>query len=254
MGYYVNVIAKKGCENQINDLWSRQFSGWLIYTSTIIRSEIDYIAKNEEQKHLRWINTVKKWNEAFPICAERKGQVFIRAFGYNEDRAKAFSEQNEELRKKVKWIMDYRLLFESITGLRDAVDALEMMIDCDALRNGRPIIYPVDSFDTLPFEPNNRVYQVCVAFDKARLWKHFFAWRDTPDWTHWEALRDFIVPGEYIFKTIWQNVELIAQYRDNQNYGLSGRYRNGLVPPETDVVNAILCNILEDNNRKASSN
>jgi hypothetical protein len=239
MGGYVNVVAKPGCASQINELWARAFNKqWLVYTAGIIESEINYIANDSKQKHLLWVNTVEKWNKAFPIAAEGKGQVFIRAYGYSDEAAQAFSQSNKQLRNKITWLMDHRFLFQSISGLQDAVDTLDMDIDCDALENGRKVIRKEIMFENLPVETNNRVYKLCLTYNNPTLWQKFITWRDDPNWDAWSELRHCVVPGQAM-DTIWQRVEDMAKDRDKVNYGLVGKYQQGLIPPETDVLRAI---------------
>lgn len=241
MGYYVNVEAKDGCEDQINDLWSQSFDDFLIYTRAHIQREIDAIHSKPDFAHMRWIQAVEDWNDAIKIHAEGCGQIFLRAFGYSNEESEAFRQVADLDRRQIQWIMDNRFLFKSITSLQDAADALGMSIDCDAIKNGRPVTYEQDSFATLPVEHGNQVYAATLTHDRPRLWKAFLAYRESPCWDNWLTLRDSAPCGkEYGLTSIWQQAEVIAKQRDGQDYGLDGRYRDGKLPPETDVVMAIL--------------
>ena len=205
MGSYVNVVAKKGCAEQINELWSREFSGHLVYTPEIILGEIDYMKNDPQQAYAASnIHTVDDWNANFPIAAANKGQVFIGAT--NEDIA---PEQINALAKQVKWILDHRLLFESITGLDEAREELNMHIDMDAIIHGKNIDYQPLTFNELPKEPNSEIYQHLYQYDRPDLWKNYLDYFENTDLAHWKVLRSNVIPNhDYLAqKTVWQACE-----------------------------------------------
>jgi hypothetical protein len=242
MGFYVNVIAANGMADTINKGWRLAgFSNWLIYTKAIIESEIAFIAKDPAQKGLRWVDTVEKWNNTFSIHAENRGQLFFRAYGYSESSQIEFRKERQDLMRQIRWIIQNKLWFKSINNLKDAQDALGMAVDCDGYVDGIAYRHIVPTFDDLPKEQCNRVFRACMATDNPGLWQAFVAWRKERTWGNWKALRSYTPPYKtHIFETIWQRVESMAVIRDGKHHGYTGRYRDGWMPPDTDVVRAIL--------------
>lgn len=170
MGFYVNAYAKKDCYKQINSLWKKQFGGFLIYTDYRVKKEIEYMHKNDQ---CLFIKSVKNWNDNFSILAVGRGQVFLRAFGYDELRIEEFKKENNELKEKVQFLLDNRFLFEKITGLQDAVDTLDMNINCDYIENGRNKNYEFNSFDKLPQHHNDMVFNKCLQINNPDLWANY---------------------------------------------------------------------------------
>lgn len=110
MGFYVNVKAKKGCLGQMNKLWKRQFGGFLIYTPSRIKKEIEFLQNDEKSKHLRYIKTISDWDKTFSILANGSGQIFIRPYGYSEERSVEFEKENQEIKSQIKFVLDHRML------------------------------------------------------------------------------------------------------------------------------------------------
>ena len=245
MGFYVNVKAKQGCSKQINDAWKKQFEGFLIYTPAIIKGEIDYIRNDQSQQHLRYVDSVKVWNKTFPIHASGKGQIFLRAFGYSEERSQEFIKENEELIQKVKFVLDHRMLFSKISGLADAVDALDMNINGEYVENGKLKYYPVPSFENLPQKHQNLVFLRCLEINRPDIWQKYLPIIDKSNinFEEWKDIRNCTVTESALAKnaTIWQRCESIAEARDGKNYGLEGRFRDGKVPNKFDLIKAISC-------------
>ena len=241
MGFYVNVHAKQGCSRQINSSWKKQFGGHLVFTPSLIKHEIEFIKNDPKQHHLLYVNTIKIWDETFPIHANGRGQVFIRALGYDEDEAEIFVNENNELIEKIKFILDHRLLFSKISGLQDAVDSLNMNINGDFIENGKIKYYTQPSFENLPKKNNNPIYIKCLILDRPDLWESYLKFVD--DNTNWTELRHKCVMNNSPLSknsTIWQRCEKIAKGRDGIDYGLKGRYQNGLIPNEFDITKAIV--------------
>lgn len=239
MGFYVNVVAKQGCSRQINTAWKKAFGGFLVYTPSKINKEIEFIKNDPKQQHLTYVNDVKTWDKTFPIHANGRGQVFLRAFGYEEERAEEFSKESDELRAKVKFILEHRLLFQRISGLQDAVHTLDMEINGDFVENGKLNYYEYPSFDKLPQKHNHPVFIRCLELDRPDIWEAFLLYQE--DNTKWSNLKNNSVI-KYGFghnSTIWQRCESIASARDNEYYGGTGRYSKGNVPSEYDIIKAI---------------
>lgn len=236
MGYYVNLTAKQNCVNQINQLWQQSFPGEpeLVWHRSRIEQELALIQTGESMPHLRgYVKTVNAWNKAFPICAEFRGQIFIGSIWLKDmDEEKA-----GRLRAQIKWVMDNRFLFEEITGLQDAVDALEMDIDADAMVNGRPVKDERINFDELPSQPKSFIYQRCLTTGRPDLWDAYLKFKESPTWDNWDSLRHKVIPGTS--DTVWQVCERIATQRDNYDPGLCGRYKDGIIPPLFDIEKAI---------------
>lgn len=243
MGYYINVQAKSGCANQINELWKKAgHKPDLIWTQPRIEREIAAIHANPDRAHLRYIQSVEAWNKSFPIMAMDWGQVFIGSVGFdaNED-----PEHTRSLIEQVQFVLDNRFLFESVTGLEDARTALGMTgVEGDFLdAHGKPGYYEVPSFEKLPRAPSSALYQNCVEADRPDLWQAWLAFAETPNEETWSMLRSKSVPWltRYSggFNTVWQLCERAATQRDGKDFGLMGRYRDGVVPLEFEVRHAI---------------
>ena len=129
MGHYVNVVAKKGLSRQINETWRNDgFDGFLIYDKETILGEIEFMRNDPgqiETVERLGLKTANDWNRCFPAFSEGKGQVFI--VGESD------GEHAETLRSKVKFILDNRFLFETVSGLDDARDVLDMEIAFDGI-------------------------------------------------------------------------------------------------------------------------
>ena len=242
MGFYINLKVKKGSAGQINKLWRKEFGESLIFTRHMIKKNIDFIQSDESQKHLHYIKTVSTWNKVFTICALDHGQVFLRPYGYSEERADEFEQNNKELKKQIALILDNRMLFEKVTGLSDAIEALAMNIKGDYIENGKLKYDETISFSKLPVKPRNLIYQKCLQLKDPELWKEYFKIIENGlTEENWLAIKNRVVDfsGFSSCSTIWQRCELIAKKRDNVDYGLRGRYQDGLIPNFYDLRKAI---------------
>lgn len=239
MSFYVNVEAKKGCSRQINAAWKRKFDGFLINTKASIKKDIEFIKNDPKQKHLTYIKDVKTWNETFTILAEGKGQVFIRAFS-DEESAIQFSNESDLLRDKIKFILDNRFLFKYISGLQDAVYALDMKINGDYIENGKLSYHKNPSFEHLPQKHKHPVFKRCLELDRPDIWESFLLYQDNCE-NFINLKNKIVITNDFSStSTIFQRCESIAFARDGIDYGLFGRYRNGLVPNEFDVIKSII--------------
>lgn len=174
MGFYVNAYAKKNCAGQINKLWKAEFGGFLIYTPYRIKKEIE--VHNSHNQGV-FIDSVKDWNNLFPILASGRGQIFIRAMGYDEEESINFMKSNEHLKNQIKFLLDNRFLFEKITNLQNAVDTLDMIIDADYIENGRNKKNIVISFDQLEQHDKCPLYQKCLEKDDPEMWSMFLQFK-----------------------------------------------------------------------------
>ncbi len=245
MGYYVNVQAKAGCATQINELWARAgHTRELIWTPERIQHEIEYIHATPERAHLRYIRTVEDWNKSFPIMADGVGQVFIGSVGFD---AKEDPEETQKLVSQVRFVLEHRFLFERVTGLSDARDALGMTdVAGDYLdAEGKPGYYEQASFEKLPRRPDSPIYQACLQADRPDIWASWIAFTDSPSETTWAQLRNHVIPWTTRYgvaggmRTVWQACEKAATERDGKDFGLMGRYRDGVIPTELEVRRAI---------------
>lgn len=249
MGFYVNVKSKKGCASQINKLWNIQFGDFLIYTPSRIKEEINFIQNDEKSKHLSYVNSVKIWNETFPIYKNGSGQVFIRAFGYDEEKSNKFKKENELIKNKIQFILDHRLLFSEISSLRDAIDTFDMDIKGDYIENGKLKYYDQPTFLNLPQKPKDNVFNKCLELNSPSLWQAYLNILDNGlNYENWQNIRNYNVALNHSFSensTIWQRCEKLAYIRDKENYGLYGRYQNGSLPYELDLIKAITFSEIE---------
>lgn len=101
----------------------------------MIEAEIAYVhseAADPAVHHMRgWLNTVKDWNEAFPVIGAGRGQ-FKLSFGDGEEGARLI----ERRRRDLKFILDHRFLFERVDGLDDAREEGLTTNPADALSRG----------------------------------------------------------------------------------------------------------------------
>ncbi len=241
MGFYVNVVAKKGCARQINSLWKNQFDGFLIYTPAKIKKEIEFIHNDPESQHLNYIKTVSDWGNVFPIYKNGSGQVFLRPLGFSEERAEEFKQENKLLLEQVQFILDNRLLFEKVSSLQDAVDALGMNISCDYMENGRSKKYTIPTFENLRQINDHPVFIRCLEIDSPILWERFLDILDNGlNNNNWANIRSMIVEFDNIRSlTIWQRCEKIEEARTGINYGLFGKFNSENVPNDYDLIKAI---------------
>lgn len=244
MGYFVNVIAKPGCEDQINELWHAAFGeDYLVMTGDRIARGIRDLQTNPEVKHLAWVRTEADWNDIYPIFARGKGQVFLAPIDEDvaDDEITDVHESLEQLQKKVAWLQAHRMLFSEIRNLQDAVDALGLDYAFDGYENGREVVYYRPDFARLPVEAKNSVYQRCLEIDAPDLWERFLTWRDNPTLENWTELRSRLIPtGTIGGESIWQLCEQMHCQRTGERRTLAGTYQDGKMPPMTDVVRAIL--------------
>ena len=244
MGFYVNVKAKKGCAAQINKLWKNHFNGLLIYTPAKIKKEIAFIQSDEKSKHLSYVKTVKIWDETFPIYANGCGQIFIRAYGYDEEESEKFKQENQEMVDKIKFILDHRMLFSKISSLQDAVDTLDMDIKGDYIENGKLKYYDIPSFENLPQKPRNKVFNKCLEMDRPCIWQSYLKIQEVgmnkETWKEIRSKSNLQSCSGSDNITIWQRCESLATARDGVSYGLFGRYNENEFPDELDLLKSVI--------------
>lgn len=232
MGRYVNVVARPECVSQINELYSKAFPGkFLVYDRNQVEKEVRW-CQTKGPEHLRYITTAELWNESFPIHAEGRGQIFIES-----DRTK---KRTAELKAQVEWVMANRMLFDSVSGLQDA-DELGIAIEpqLDGYARGVKVMSKQPSFDALPVESEDPVYQLAKRFDRADLWEAYCRFRTTNSLENWKELRCKVVPGGTAMLTVWQRAEALEFERSGKSYGLIGKY-NTSVPTRVWVEYSIL--------------
>lgn len=105
----------------------------------------------------------------------------------------------ETLRRQVRFIMENRMLFESIVGLQHARRVLEMEDaipgDLDGYEFGLEIRVVTATFDELPEEPNDPIYAVCRHFRQADLWARYLEFRRQQSEDSWNALKECLGPS-----------------------------------------------------------
>lgn len=211
MGFYINTVAKKDCADQINELWNQQFGGFLVYTSSIIQKEIDYIQTHDECIQQRYIKTVHDWNECFSISKENHGQVFLAPYDDESGGEKQdFEEDYETLKSKVKFLLSQRFLFDKITNLDEANDVFDNLnFDGDYIENGRPKHKDELTFDKLEQPHNDPIFQKCLKLDNPELWSLFLGiYKIGVNKENWNNIRDFTTE-KYSFENIWQRCNSI---------------------------------------------
>lgn len=247
MGTYLDLEAKRGCEDQINELY-RQMTGnpndFLVYSDEVIRSEIEYIHSpaGESQAHMRpWLRTVQDWNMHFPTCRSGTGQIRLTGVGemlrnVSNPETKVDEEVQRVLQtqRDVQFVLDNRLLFKKIWGLDEARQrGLTDFGPGDGLIDGKPVYRPRESevgFSELP-RGKCEVYRLCVKHNRPDLWKAYVEFAQNPNRETWRELRSKCIPWHGL-STVWQRVERVAQQQDGKDYGLLGRFREGRVPTQ----------------------
>ena len=110
MSHAIILRARKGCELQINELWRQSFGGCLVCASkSIFQHEQEYLEARQ----------------IFTSHEEGQGRVYVGTIV--DDDIVNISDLE---RQKLRWIVHHRPLFEQIAGLKDAVSALGMNVDC----------------------------------------------------------------------------------------------------------------------------
>lgn len=245
MGQYINVIAHENQIDTINFLWEQEFSNdpnapdFIVFSEQAIEDEITYIKKdpdNNVPSHLKeYINSVEDWEQHFPISSRGRGQIFW----VNDDLEDV--DTFNSLEKQIKFVLNSRFLFKEITGLNDAKDDFDIQIEGDILINGHPEYYNEPNFEDLPQNPKNKVFQLCLEFVRPDLWEAYLNYKDNPNNENWDSLRCKIIPT-YDFAnnvTVWQACEHNRLMRTDEDYGLEGFFRNGVIPSEFELYNAI---------------
>lgn len=240
MGSYLDVCAKPGCEQQINEAYAKHMGdpqAWLVYSDEIIRSKIAYIHSpaGTSQAHLReYLHTVEDWNHLFSIWKTGTGQ--LKLSGVDDDDLTCI----EHIRRTVAFVLDHRMLFQSITGLDDARTHGYSDFEGDLIENNRTLKRQDErvKFSDLPTS-RTLLYTRCVEYDRPDLWEEYLRFKTSPSSETWETLRTKVVPWVEGLKTVWQLAELHAQRLDGISYGLLGRFRDGNLPP-FETVRAVL--------------
>jgi|SRR5665811_547143 len=89
MGTYLSLTLKDRTEeniNTVNKIWNDENPGYEdtfhLNTEADIRADIEYIRTDTGQAHLRYIKTVKQWNNAFKLWGSGQFQVKITLGDY----------------------------------------------------------------------------------------------------------------------------------------------------------------------------
>jgi len=89
MGTYLSLTLKDRTEeniNTVNKIWNDENPGYEdtfhLNTEAGIKADIEYIKTDPDQAHLRYIKTVKQWNNAFKLWGSDQFQVKITLGDY----------------------------------------------------------------------------------------------------------------------------------------------------------------------------
>ena len=89
MGTYLSLTLKDRTEeniNRMNKIWNDENPGYEdmfhLNTEADIRADIEYIKTDPGQAHLRYLKTVKQWNNAFKLWCSGQFQVKITLGDY----------------------------------------------------------------------------------------------------------------------------------------------------------------------------
>jgi hypothetical protein len=104
MGTYLSLTLKDRTEeniNIVNKIWNDENPGYEdtfhLKTEADIRADIEYIKTDPGQAHLRYLKTVKQWNNAFELWGSGQFQVKITLGNYLcSEMAKRFIRFVEE--------------------------------------------------------------------------------------------------------------------------------------------------------------
>ena len=233
MGTYLELKAKPGCEDQINQAYAAHRGDakhWLVYSDKIIEEEIRYIhsPKGAAQAHLRpYLKTLKDWQRVFPALKSGTGQLKLSGLEFSEEE----SEEKRRLIADIAFILNHRMLFSSIEGLDGARElgltdfSAERIVEHKGLSRKTEAL----SFAQLP-KSRSALYRRCVEWDRADLWGAYLDFRQSPCEQTWCALRSKVISWIKGEPTIWQRVETAASERDGKHFGLLGRFRDGNIP------------------------
>jgi hypothetical protein len=242
MGTYVELKAKPGCEDQINAAFSAMTGNpkdFLVYSEKKIKADIAYIhsPKGTSQAHLRpYLNTVDDWEKVFPTM--RLGTGEIKVSGVEDDDEARIAQ----IKRNIQFVLDYRMLFKTVTGLDDATrhgfcSFKGDMIEDHKIKNRPPSNEP--TFSDLP-KGRSEFYKQCVKYSRPDLWSAYLDFEKDPTELTWTSLRQKVIPwGKSALAGLWAKVEELATNRDGQSFGLMGRYRDGNVPSITMVRRAL---------------
>lgn len=240
MGAYVDLTARPGCEEQINQAYALcvgRPDAWLVYSRGIIETEIAYVhseAAPKDQHHMRvWLHTVEDWEKALPTLKVGMGQIKVSR-GLSTDEESAAEEA--EIRRDMKFVLDHRFLFSTVTGLDDARRYGLTEATSEQLENGHGRPRPQEdelSFASLPHSAT-QLYKLCVQYGRPDLWAAYLGYRDAQSTETWEELRCKCIPWlgavSLAGPTVWQRTEELATAQDGRDFGLQGRFRDGNFP------------------------
>lgn len=182
------LISKEGCDRQINQLWrSAGFSGRLVWCESAIDAEIAYIRASAEMKHLHWIKTVDQYCSCFP--SRKPGHGDIRLWGADEP------ELRDESLRAALFVLDHRLLFTKVSGLRHLQAEFGITVGGNELYNGHYRDKRDVSFAELPIRTYDPLYHLCARNDAAELWLSLCNYLSCPTNPLWLELRNLVVPG-----------------------------------------------------------
>lgn len=241
MGTYLSVVAKAGCEDQVNEAFA-SIDGledrFLVYSKKIIEREIQYIHSpdGEGQAHLRqFMRSVEDWEKMFPTLKERTGLVKLSGLD-DDDQSK-----RSRVQKIIDFVTQNQFLFDRIVGLDDAKD---LGFEC---RFAESVILspeeqanwvepePEPTFDVLAVGQSN-FYSRCVESNRPDLWAAYLAFEKAPSDQTWGNLRQKVIPWrKEAFATVWQLVEAQAAKKTGNLFRTEPLFRNGAFPSVFEV-------------------
>ena len=237
MGTFLELKAKRGCENQINEayaLLTGDSDQYLICSDEVIRRHIAFIQTTGTNMPLKELRTVKDWKRIFTASGPGRGHIKLLV---------AAEEPAElaRIRRDVEFVLEHRTLFQSICGLEEA----RAFFDEDVIEHQRTLklIDESPSFGNLPVSANE-LYSRCVKYGRPDLWAALLEFKSAPTEASWTVLRDHTVPWSAESFTVWQLVERLALGEDDFDWDESecaqrGRFRDGTVPAYETVREAL---------------
>lgn len=242
----IDITSKKECANQINLLWRKHFSSdeYLVYSDDVIKKELIKIHTDPNFSSLReLIDTIERWEAIHPDKARGRGKIV-----FNEDKDVANTQKRVEFKEKLKWVILNRLLFEKVSGFKDAARLLGIDLGFELIEKGKLVKQDLSQLEEIPTDPKSEIYRYSLANGNLALWQSYADFKKNQSPENWVRLKNFIFPlyANNSSISLWQHVERQAELRD----GYAGaRYAGKNVPTSFEVESALRFLISQKTNR-----